>query len=151
MLAAHSDEVGFIVKAVEPTGFLRFDRVGGTPENMLLGQRVLVAGHRGVIGVKSAHLQRAEEGGKPVATQDMYIEVGARSAEEVEQLWDHRRVGHPPDPRRHPGRRHRPAAPLLALPAEAADLNDGVGALKILQAFIKAMPGHADRLKFLAD
>ncbi len=93
MLAAHSDEVGFIVKAVEPTGFLRFDRVGGTPENMLLGQRVLVNDHRGVIGVKSAHLQQPEERGKPVATQDMYIEVGARDAAEVERMGIH--IGDP--------------------------------------------------------
>lgn len=85
MVAAHSDEVGFIIRAIEEKGFIRFDRLGGAPENMLLGQRVLVNGrHKGVIGVKSGHLQRLEEGGaKPTKLYDMFIEVGARTAAEV--------------------------------------------------------------------
>ncbi len=85
MVAAHSDEVGFIVRAIEEKGFIRFDRLGGAPENMLLGQRVLVNGrHKGVIGVKSGHLQRLDEGGaKPTKLYDMFIELGAKNAADV--------------------------------------------------------------------
>ena len=85
MVAAHSDEVGFIVRAIDDKGFIRFDRLGGAPENMLLSQRVLVnGGRKGVIGVKSGHLQRLEEGGaKPTKLYDMFIEVGATNAAEV--------------------------------------------------------------------
>src|SRR3989442_13303317 len=32
MISAHLDEIGFIVKGIEPDGFLRFDRLGGTAD-----------------------------------------------------------------------------------------------------------------------
>lgn len=31
MIFAHMDEVGFMVRKIEPSGFLRFERVGGQP------------------------------------------------------------------------------------------------------------------------
>ena len=40
MLSAHLDEIGFIVKGIEPAGFLRFDRLGGTADALLLSRRV---------------------------------------------------------------------------------------------------------------
>jgi putative aminopeptidase FrvX len=45
MLSAHLDEIGFIVKGVEPAGFLRFGRLGGTADALLLSRRVWVNGH----------------------------------------------------------------------------------------------------------
>ena len=38
MLSAHLDEIGFIVKGIEPSGFLRFDRLGGTADGLLLSR-----------------------------------------------------------------------------------------------------------------
>ncbi len=34
---------------------------------------------------------------------------------------------------------------------ETADLGDGVGAVKILKAFVEAMPEHTGRLRFIAE
>mgnify|MGYP003899468843 CR=1 FL=1 len=53
MLAAHMDEVGFMVTAVEKDGRLRIRKVGGIDPRILLGQvfRVGTNGARGVIGV----------------------------------------------------------------------------------------------------
>ena len=93
MLSAHLDEIGFIVKGVEPTGFLRFDRLGGTADALLLSRRVWVNGHFGLIGSKAGHLQSGPEQARPVSATDLYIDVGAASAAEVADLGI--RVGDP--------------------------------------------------------
>lgn len=31
MIAAHTDEIGLMVKSIEPIGFIRFEKVGGVP------------------------------------------------------------------------------------------------------------------------
>jgi endoglucanase len=42
MLAAHMDEIGFMVKHVTKEGFLKFVQLGGWFDQVLLGQRVVV-------------------------------------------------------------------------------------------------------------
>ncbi|HXJ82391.1 MAG TPA: M20/M25/M40 family metallo-hydrolase, partial [Candidatus Methylomirabilis sp.] len=93
MLAAHLDEIGFIVKAVDPRGFLSFDRIGGMGDAILPCRRVSVNGHFGIIGAKSGHLLSAEEQNRPPVVADMYIDVGAASAAEVAAMGI--RVGDP--------------------------------------------------------
>jgi len=93
MLSAHLDEIGFIVKGVEPSGFLRFDRLGGTADALLLSRRVWVNGHFGLIGSKAGHLQSGAEQARAVSATDLYIDVGAASAAEVADLGI--RVGDP--------------------------------------------------------
>jgi endoglucanase len=86
MLAAHTDEIGFLVKSVEPAGFLRFERLGGATEFSLIGQKVIVDGrHHGVIGVRPGHLSREAEKRLPPVS-DMYIDVGVNSAAEAQDL-----------------------------------------------------------------
>src|SRR5262245_61614255 len=67
MLSAHLDEIGFIVKGIESSGFLRFDRLGGTADALLLSRRVSVSGHFGLIGSKAGHLQSGAEQARPVS------------------------------------------------------------------------------------
>ena len=86
MLAAHSDEIGAIVKSVDPEGFLRFDTLGGVIPPMLVGRRVRIRGHLGVIGVKSGHLQTPEEQRTVLPANQLYIDVGADSAEQVARM-----------------------------------------------------------------
>ena len=42
VLAAHMDEVGFRVRKIEDSGFLRIEKVGGFDNRILLAQRVWV-------------------------------------------------------------------------------------------------------------
>lgn len=89
-IAAHIDEIGFIVKKVEPAGFIRFEKLGGHDDRVLLAQRVWVRGAQGrllgVIGAKSAHLSSPADREKVVRHAEMYIDVGARSADEVRAM-----------------------------------------------------------------
>src|SRR5215468_11236861 len=93
MISAHLDEIGFIVKGIEPDGFLRFDRLGGTADAFLPSRRVSVNGHFGIIGAKAGHLQSAEEQARVATVADMYIDVGAPTAADVTALGI--RVGDP--------------------------------------------------------
>ena len=83
MLAAHMDEIGFIVTFVEETGFLRFDTIGGITNIIMPGQRVLLRGDKGylkgIIGTKPPHLMTVEELGKIIPKEDLFIDVGADS------------------------------------------------------------------------
>ena len=83
MVAAHSDEIGGLVKSVEPQGYLRFSPLGRVVPAMLVGRRVKVRGHLGVIGVKSGHLGSGQEGSGALSTDEMYIDVGVDNAEAV--------------------------------------------------------------------
>jgi len=94
MLAAHSDEIGLVVKSVDPRGYLRFSTVGGVQPGLLPGRMVRINGDvRGVIGVKSGHLMTADERHRPVDPDQLYIDVGATTAADVAALGI--RVGDP--------------------------------------------------------
>lgn len=97
MLAAHMDEIGFMVKHITPEGFIRFTALGGWFDQVLLGQRVVIKTSQGdvtgVIGAKPPHLLSPDERKKVVEKKDMYIDIGATSAKEVEEVGV--RVGDP--------------------------------------------------------
>ncbi|MCD5324335.1 M42 family metallopeptidase [Pontibacillus sp. HN14] len=90
LVTAHMDEVGFIVKKIESNGLLRFEKLGGHDDRILLAQKVRVKGRyglkRGVIGTIPAHYQKFDEAGRVRKHHELYIDVGARSKEEVEKL-----------------------------------------------------------------
>ncbi len=88
MLAAHMDEVGFMVRQITKEGHLRFVPLGGWWNQVMLGQRVVVktAGGDvfGVLGAKPPHILTPKERDKVVEKKDMYIDIGATSREEAE-------------------------------------------------------------------
>jgi putative aminopeptidase FrvX len=88
MLAAHLDEIGFMVSHITDDGFLKFLPLGGWWDQVLLGQRVLIKTHRGdlpgVIGAKPPHVLPQDERKKVVELKEMYIDIGAGAKEDVE-------------------------------------------------------------------
>lgn len=91
MLSAHADEVGFIVKKIEPNGLLRFEKVGGHDDRVLLSEHVTVTTqegkrYEGVIGCISCHMLRFDDPHLVRKHSDMYIDVGARDAEGVRRM-----------------------------------------------------------------
>ncbi|RLE56146.1 MAG: M42 family peptidase [Thermoprotei archaeon] len=92
MIAAHMDEIALMVKAIEKNGFIRFTGIGGWSDRVLPGQRVVIRtrdGRKiyGVIGAKPPHVMTPEEEEKKVIEmKDLFIDVGASSAEEVRKL-----------------------------------------------------------------
>jgi len=79
MLAAHMDEIGFVVSYIDDNGFLRFQPAGGFDPRTLISQRVTVLGSRdlsGVIGSKPIHILTEEEKKKPLQIKDYFIDLG---------------------------------------------------------------------------
>ena len=87
MVAAHMDEIGFIVTHIDDNGFIRFHTLGGFDPKTLTAQRVIVHGTQdlvGVMGSKPIHVMSQEERNKMPKTTDYFIDMG-RSKEEVEK------------------------------------------------------------------
>lgn len=79
MVAAHMDEISFVVTHIDEDGFIRFHPLGGFDPKTLTSQRVIVHGKKDIIGVmgsKPIHLMRAEERGKPVPIHEYFIDTG---------------------------------------------------------------------------
>lgn len=83
MISAHSDEIGGLVRSIDPQGFVRFGTLGAVSPAMLVGRRVRVRGRLGIIGVKSIHLQSPEERRTVLPSDQLYIDVGADSPTQV--------------------------------------------------------------------
>ena len=87
LLAAHADEIGLIVKKIEPNGTLRFEKLGGFDDRILLAQSVTIKGSEayveGVIGTLSMHYVKWDDPKRIESHRELYIDIGAGSAEEV--------------------------------------------------------------------
>jgi endoglucanase len=90
MLEAHADEIGFIIKQITKEGFLRLDRVGGSDTATARGRRLRFLGEKGpvtgIIGNTAIHLRKDKTDEKVPKIYELYVDVGASSAEEVAKL-----------------------------------------------------------------
>lgn len=88
MLAAHLDEIGFMVNHIDDNGFLRFIPLGGFDPKTLTSMRVMVHGKEsvmGVMGCKPIHMMSPAEREKGVKLDDFYIDLGLPK-EKVEKI-----------------------------------------------------------------
>ena len=95
MIAAHTDEIGFLVKHVDDKGFLRLQTLGGHDPANMVSQRVLVITSNGETlrgalqpSRKPPHLATAEDN-KPPKTDEFYMDLGL----DVEEVKERVRVG----------------------------------------------------------
>ncbi len=86
VVSAHSDEIGAVVAAVEPDGFLRLGPLGGAQARLLEGRAVMVGDHPGVIGARSGHLLPREGVAAAATFEDLYADLGVDSAAAVESM-----------------------------------------------------------------
>jgi len=94
MIAAHMDEIGFIINHIDENGFLRFYPLGGFDPKTLTAQRVIIHGKKditGVMGSKPIHIMKEEEKKKPLEISDFFIDVGMKK-KEVEKIVE---IGNP--------------------------------------------------------
>ena len=90
MIDAHMDELGGVIRRTTPDGFLSMQMLGGWLDQALPGQRWIIIGSKGpvhaVTGIRDIHLAAAEERAKPIARSAVFLDVGARTAAEVEAM-----------------------------------------------------------------
>ena len=90
MLSGHIDEIGVIVTHIDEKGLVRFSGVGGWDPQVLVGQRVRLQTHSGevvgVIGKKAIHLMEPEERKKVSDIKSLWIDIGAKDADEAKGM-----------------------------------------------------------------
>jgi endoglucanase len=91
MLDAHMDEVGFMIRYVEPSGFLRFSPLGGIDKRLYPGSKVLLQAESGkhvsgIIGMPPPHITTPAEREKSPDHFGLFIDIGAADAKQVQQL-----------------------------------------------------------------
>ena len=89
LVMGHIDEIGLIVTHIDDEGYLWFREVGGWDPQILVGQRVALDTHdglvTGVVGRKPIHLLRDEDRKKVAELRDMHIDIGARDGEQARE------------------------------------------------------------------
>jgi endoglucanase len=83
MIAAHMDEIGFLVKYIDEKGFLRLQPVGGWDPRVMAAQRVYVHGYggRSLLGTlmpaaKPVHLLTPEDANKLPKIEEFFVDLG---------------------------------------------------------------------------
>ncbi|ADQ67950.1 peptidase [Halogeometricum borinquense DSM 11551] len=93
-VAAHMDEIGFMVRHVTDEGFVQLDALGGWDARILKAQRVQIhtgAGDvTGVIGSPPPHTLSEEQKEKDDEVKDLYVDIGldAETAKETVNVGD---------------------------------------------------------------
>lgn len=87
LIAAHMDEIGLIIRHIDPKGFIWVDTLGGIAPQQFFGKHVIIRTEEGshIDGViNSLHPGRPDRcHTMPESVHEFFIEVGASSREEV--------------------------------------------------------------------
>ncbi len=87
MVCVHTDEMCLLVKYIDPRGYIFFALNGMFDERVLLSTKVDICTEKGiytgVVGVKNRHLMSPEDLQRPISVSELWIDMGAESAEEV--------------------------------------------------------------------
>lgn len=90
MLAAHMDEIGLMVRHIDKKGFIKFSKIGGINDQMIINQKVHINTKKGpvvgVIGSKPPHRMKSSEKKKAITHDNMFIDIGVSSKKEAEAL-----------------------------------------------------------------
>jgi endoglucanase len=84
LLAAHMDRIGFLVKRIEPGGFLRVTELGGFDPRTLLGKEVVIHSTppiTALFGTRPPHLQKRGDSERVVPLEELYLDAGRTERE----------------------------------------------------------------------
>lgn len=89
MLAAHMDEVGFMISEITDEGYLKFSPVGGISGAVLSGRRVVVGDEKkqvnGIIASKAVHQKSKKEREELPDEKKLLIDIGVDKDEEAKK------------------------------------------------------------------
>lgn len=91
MIAAHMDEVGFLVKEIDAKGFIRLQTVGSWWSHMVLGQWYTIVTkdnkrYDAIMGSMATHGLPSDIKSKTVDINEVYLDLGVKDREEVLSL-----------------------------------------------------------------
>jgi endoglucanase len=147
MLDAHMDELGGMIRRTTKDGFLSMQMLGGWLDQALPDQRWIIIGSKGpvhaVTGIRDVHVVPPAERERVFSRDSLYLDVGARSAEEVAALG----IG--------PGDPVVPDSPFVVLNGSQRYLgkawDDRVGCAVLVEAMRRLkVSGHPNQVFFAA-
>lgn len=88
MIAAHMDEIGFMITNITKNGMIQFTNLGGVANDIWQGQRLVIKNRNGdkIIGVVSnipKHFRTGSEGAPEI--KDLTLDIGAQNEDEVRE------------------------------------------------------------------
>lgn len=91
MLAAHMDEVGFLVKDIDDNGFIMMQTIGSWWSHLVAGQLMDISTqegkvYMGVVGSLPTHGIKAEVKAKTMDIEHLYLDLGVSSKTKVLEL-----------------------------------------------------------------
>ena len=90
MIDAHMDELGGMIRRITPNGFLSMQMLGGWLDQALVDQRWIIIGSKGpvraVTGIRDVHVVPLEERSRVYSRDSLFLDVGAKNADEVRAL-----------------------------------------------------------------
>ncbi len=90
MIDAHMDELGGMIRRITPGGFLTMQMLGGWMDQALVDQRWVIIGSKGpvraVTGIRDVHVVPPDERARVYSRDNLFLDVGAKNAEEVRAL-----------------------------------------------------------------
>jgi endoglucanase len=90
MIDAHMDELGGMIRRVTPNGFLTMQMLGGWLDQALVDQRWIILGSKGpvraVTGIRDVHVVPTDERTRVFPRDSLFLDVGAKTAEEVHDM-----------------------------------------------------------------
>lgn len=92
MIDGHSDEVGFMIKAIKDNGLMKFLPVGGWIPHNAAAQKVRIRNANGdyisgIVSSKPPHFMSEAERKQTIEFDHLFIDVGATSRKEVEEVF----------------------------------------------------------------
>ena len=146
MIDAHMDELGGVIRRITPDGLLTMQMLGGWLDQALVDQRWTIVGSKGpvraITGIRDIHIVPAEERTRVYPRDSVFLDVGAKSADEVRAMGIG--VGDPV----------APDAPFAVMGTDrylGKGWDDRVGCAILVEA-MKRLKGqaHANQLAFVA-
>lgn len=91
MISSHMDEVGFMVRDIDDSGYIKLLPVGGWWGHVLPSQKLVITTRtgkriKGVVGSRAPHGMPKEEKEKVIAPMDLFMDLGVASRQDVLDL-----------------------------------------------------------------
>ena len=88
MVTAHMDEVGLMVTSIDKSGQIKFRKIGGIDDRVLVSKKVVIGANKvkGIIGAKAIHLQKPKERKETISFDQLFIDIGTSSSEETQKV-----------------------------------------------------------------
>src|SRR5260370_27750418 len=90
MVDAHMDELGGMIRRITPNGLLTMQMLGGWLDQALVDQRWIILASKGpvraITGIRDIHLMPADERTRVFPRDMIFLDVGAKNADDVHNM-----------------------------------------------------------------